>query len=166
MAAIGAFGAALAFPLAANAAPLGAAGAATGGVDAPHSNVIAAQYAQRSGRSFHRAPRSSARAPVVRGGRVVTRGGYGYWGGHRGYRYARPGYRYYNGWWFPAAAFGAILGGAIASQAAPVYAAPGPVGLSPEHYAWCEQRYISYRASDNSFQPYQGPRQACVSPYS
>ncbi|MGV3652562.1 MAG: BA14K family protein, partial [Devosia sp.] len=26
-------------------------------------------------------------------------------------------------------------------------------------------RYRSYRASDNTFQPYNGPRQQCVSPY-
>lgn len=39
---------------------------------------------------------------------------------------------------------------------------PGP---SAEHSAWCESRYRSYRASDNSFQPYEGPRRPCVSPY-
>ena len=34
------------------------------------------------------------------------------------------------------------------------------------HMRWCYARYRSYRAYDNTFQPYYGPRQACVSPYS
>ena len=85
----------------------------------------------------------------------------GYYRGHRGYRERRSGYRYYNGFWFPLAAFsaGAIIGGS-ASQARPGRA------LSPRHYQWCENRYRSYRASDNSYQPYQGPRSQCNSPYS
>jgi hypothetical protein len=33
------------------------------------------------------------------------------------------------------------------------------------HVAWCYQRYRSYRASDNTFQPYNGPRRECYSPY-
>ena len=101
---------------------------------------------------------------VQRSPRIVQRGGYAYWGSHRGYRVYRPGYYQYGGWWFPPAAFavGAILGGAIAGQ---TYGAP-VVGLSAAHYQWCAQRFISYRASDNSFQPYHGPRQQCISPYS
>ena len=43
----------------------------------------------------------------------------------------------------------------------PRYSARLPVA----HYRWCENRYRSYRASDNSFQPYHGPRRACISPY-
>ncbi|TIU38734.1 MAG: BA14K family protein, partial [Mesorhizobium sp.] len=31
---------------------------------------------------------------------------------------------------------------------------------------WCYDRYRSYRAWDNSYQPYGGPRQQCLSPYS
>jgi hypothetical protein len=34
------------------------------------------------------------------------------------------------------------------------------------HVQWCYNRYRSYRAWDNSFQPYNGPRQLCFSPYS
>ncbi|HEV7434246.1 MAG TPA: BA14K family protein [Pseudorhizobium sp.] len=85
----------------------------------------------------------------------------GYYNGHRGYRERRPGYRYYNGFWFPLAAFatGAIVGGS-ASQARPSRS------LSARHYQWCENRYRSYRASDNTYQPYNGPRQQCYSPYS
>ncbi|MEZ2128812.1 MULTISPECIES: BA14K family protein [unclassified Sinorhizobium] len=33
------------------------------------------------------------------------------------------------------------------------------------HTRWCYARYRSYRAYDNTFQPYYGPRQVCVSPY-
>lgn len=33
------------------------------------------------------------------------------------------------------------------------------------HTRWCYARYRSYRAYDNTFQPYYGPRQACVSPH-
>ncbi|MBB5702749.1 hypothetical protein FHS76_002638 [Ochrobactrum daejeonense] len=89
----------------------------------------------------------------------------GYWNGHRGYRYYRPGYRRYNdGWWYPLAAFGAgaIVGGALAAPARPVYRAPA---YSNAHVQWCYNRYRSYRASDNTFQPYNGPRQQCYSPY-
>lgn len=89
-------------------------------------------------------------------------GGYrqGWYGGHRGYRYARPGYRRHdNGFWFPLAAFGAgaIIGGAIANDRA--YSGGG------SHVNWCANRYRSYRAYDNTYQPYGGPRRQCYSPY-
>ncbi|MER8576132.1 BA14K family protein [Mesorhizobium sp. M1338] len=38
--------------------------------------------------------------------------------------------------------------------------------LSSAHVQWCYNRYRSYRAWDNTFQPYNGPRQQCWSPYS
>ncbi|SFU03643.1 BA14K family protein [Mesorhizobium sp. YR577] len=38
--------------------------------------------------------------------------------------------------------------------------------LSRAHVNWCYNRYRSYRAYDNTFQPYGGPRQQCWSPYS
>jgi len=97
------------------------------------------------------------------------RGGYyreGWYGGHRGYRDYRRGYRYHDGYWFPLAAFGAgaLIGGAIASQ--PRYAAPPrAAGINPRHVDWCYARYRSYRSYDNTFQPYNGPRQQCYSPY-
>lgn len=34
------------------------------------------------------------------------------------------------------------------------------------HVRWCYARYRSYRAWDNTFQPYYGRRQQCWSPYS
>ena len=33
------------------------------------------------------------------------------------------------------------------------------------HVRWCYNRYRSYRAWDNTFQPYNGPRRQCRSPY-
>lgn len=42
---------------------------------------------------------------------------------------------------------------------------PRARGFPRAHFAWCNQRYRSYRAYDNSFQPYNGPRRPCISPY-
>ena len=33
------------------------------------------------------------------------------------------------------------------------------------HVRWCYNRYRSYRAWDNTYQPYNGPRRQCRSPY-
>ena len=89
----------------------------------------------------------------------------GWHNGHRGYRYQRHGYRRHSdGWWYPLAAFGAgaIIGGAIANDG---YARPRYGGINPRHTEWCYARYRSYRAYDNTFQPYGAPRQQCYSPY-
>lgn len=91
----------------------------------------------------------------------------GYWRGHRGYREHRPGYRRHSdGWWYPLAVFGlgaAIMGGMAGQQRV----APPPVGaaMPVSHVRWCQGRYRSYDAYSNTFQPYNGPRQVCVSPY-
>ncbi|MGB3387422.1 MAG: BA14K family protein [Pseudaminobacter sp.] len=62
------------------------------------------------------------------------------------YRYIEPGYRYVR----------------------PRYVAPryNRVRMSQAHVNWCYNRYRSYRAYDNTFQPYNGPRRQCYSPYS
>jgi hypothetical protein len=106
-----------------------------------------------SRRSYHRSHRRHGHHH--RG--FSRHGGYGWYNGHRGYRHYRHGYREYNGWWFPATAFlgAAIIGNAIANQ---------PRGGSA-HVQWCYNRYRSYRASDNTYQPYHGPRRQCISPY-
>ena len=93
----------------------------------------------------------------------IRRGGnYGWYNGYRGYPYRRYGYRYHNGFWFPAGAFiaGALIGGAIANNNG--YYNNGYGGGS-SHVQWCYDRYRSYRAYDNTFQPYNGPRQQCYS---
>ena len=81
---------------------------------------------------------------------------------YQGDRNYRRGYRRHNdGLWYPLAAFGAaaIIGGAIASQPR------ATTGINPRHYEWCESRYRSYRASDNSFAVRVGVRAECRSPY-
>lgn len=86
-----------------------------------------------------------------------------YYRGHQGSRHYRQGWRQHNGAWFPPAAFiaGAIIGGALANQApAPRYRDYGNA-----HVEWCYARYRSYREWDNTFQPYNGPRRQCASPY-
>ena len=76
-----------------------------------------------------------------------------YYQGQRGYRYQRPGYQSYNGFWFPAAAlFGAAIVGGIMN---------GGSNQAGSHVAYCQNRYRSYRMSDNTFQPNVGPRRAC-----
>lgn len=37
--------------------------------------------------------------------------------------------------------------------------------LVAAHVGWCSNRYRSYRPSDNSYNPYRGPRRDCISPY-
>jgi hypothetical protein len=109
---------------------------------------------------------------------------YPYYNGRRGYRTYRHGYRRHHGWWFPPAAFSyryryvppqrsiypppLVLTPppAVIQPPAHVFVPPPPAAyLSPAHYQWCDRRYRSYRAADNSFQPYHGPRRACISPY-
>ena len=86
---------------------------------------------------------------------------YGWYRGYRGYRDYRRGYRRHGDFWFPAAAFiaGAIIGGALSSPPRRVYAGNA-------HVQWCYDRWRSYRAWDNTYQPYYGPRRQCISPYS
>ncbi len=110
-----------------------------------------------------------------------------YSGGYRGYH----GHRHHNGdddwaWALGGLATGAIIGGLLAQ---PRYYGPGyydqgyygPTYYRPRYYApryyrqvysggnahtrWCFARYRSYRVYDNTFQPFYGPRRACVSPY-
>lgn len=51
-------------------------------------------------------------------------------------------------------AAGAIIGGALSAGA----------NRGSSHNEWCYNRYRSYRASDNTYQPTNGPRRQCVSP--
>jgi hypothetical protein len=119
--------------------------------------LILAQY--KGTRSY--GPAAQRWGPAARGYYAPNRN-YRTYRGYRGYPYYRPGYRRYNGWWYPSAAFalGAILGGALA---APSY--NYNYGYSEAHHRWCDARYRSYRWSDGTFQPYNGPRRRCNSPY-
>lgn len=90
--------------------------------------------------------------------RFERRNGRYYYNGHRGYRDRRAGYRYYNGYWFPAGAFiaGAIISGAINSA---------QQSGDSAHVNWCNDRYRTYRSSDNTFMSTAGYRKECNSPY-
>ncbi|PDT45807.1 BA14K family protein [Sinorhizobium fredii] len=56
----------------------------------------------------------------------------------------------------------------------PIAAPPPPLPPQPDysprygsrHSDWCTDRYRSYRTYDNTFQPYEGPRRQCYSPFS
>lgn len=82
------------------------------------------------------------------GGGYYRHGGYY---GHRGYY----GYRHHGG---DAAAIigglaaGAIIGGALAERPRHYYGS---------HASYCASRYRTYRASDNTYQPTNGPRRQC-----
>jgi hypothetical protein len=96
-------------------------------------------------------------------GRFERRGNYYYYNGERGSRERRAGWRNYNGYWFPQSAFSfsfRVNGDRDRGRGR------GEMRISRAHVEWCEDRYRSYRVSDNSFQPYHGPRQECLSPYS
>jgi len=98
-------------------------------------------------------------------GRFERRGDYYYYNGQRGYRDRRDGFRFYNGFWFPNSAFsfGFTVDG---NRGRDWDRGDRRSGMSQRHIDWCYDRYRSYRASDNTFQPYSGGRQECVSPYS
>lgn len=64
---------------------------------------------------------------------------------------------------FGGLAAGAIIGGLLAQ---PRYDGGQRYYRSGgSHADWCYARYRSYRAYDNTFQPYDGRRRQCVSPY-
>lgn len=86
---------------------------------------------------------------------------------HRHHRHHRPGrhhrhYRGGSGFFF---GFGTPYYVNPPVYVRPRYVAPAYRGLSRAHIRWCYNRYRSYRASDNTFQPYHGPRRQCYSPY-
>lgn len=159
---------------AASVVPVNAAPLVVPMAPAAESNVIQIQsqrhfpgeqrWIRRGGRSEFRRDRRDFRRDYRQGRRDFRRGDrHGWYNGHRGYRDYRRGYREYNGFWFPAAAFitGAIVGGALNDSQDRVYRGGGNA-----HVQWCYDRWRSYRSYDNTYQPYNGPRRQCYSPYS
>lgn len=47
----------------------------------------------------------------------------------------------------------------------PVFMPGAYTGAGSRHTRWCRARFKTYRAYDNSWQPYRGPRRVCLSPY-
>lgn len=105
-------------------------------------------------------------------------GGHGWhgsgWGGGHGWH----GGGWYGGWGGDAFAWGLGIGLAAplfsygSYNYDPIYVQPSyvgpryaPVGLSRAHIRWCYNRYRSYSVYTNTFQPYNGPRRQCWSPY-
>jgi hypothetical protein len=133
----------------AGAAPAFAAPQPTVQFQLPESLTQKVQYREK--RRIDR--RIERRQDCRASNRFERRGNYYYYNGWRGYRKRRAGHRHFNGIWFPSAAFitGATVGSAIANQ---------PQGTS-SHLRWCADRYRSYRAYDNTLQPYNGARQQC-----
>jgi hypothetical protein len=111
--------------------------------------------------------------------------GGGNWDNGRSYRHYRGGYRRHNRGWDGGSGFVLGLGLGVplgyyggsydnyddGYYDVPVYR-PRVIQRrvyrsgGGAHVEWCYNRYRSYRARDNSFQPYNGPRQRCYSPYS
>lgn len=86
----------------------------------------------------------------------------GYLNGYKGYRHHRPHYyRYTDGWYYPDAAFKDTTGVVEKKEVDTV----AVNNLPAKHLRYCQSHYRSYRVSDNSFQPYSGPRQQCYSKY-
>lgn len=104
---------------------------------------------------------SSGPRHYYRGNRYRRGDSYRY-GRYDRYRYDRYHRRYRHndaGAIIGGLAAGAIIGGVLSSQQPRYY------GGGNSHTRWCYARYRSYRASDNTYQPYGGPRRQCVSPY-
>jgi len=104
----------------------------------------------------------AAAQPIEAGNAVQLVDHRGYWrhrheGPYERRRYWRHRHHHSNAWVpFAILGMGAMIGGAVARDRA--------YSGSP-HVRWCANRYRSYRAYDNTFQPYHGPRRQCYSPY-
>lgn len=108
----------------------------------------------------------AAAAPFFRGGGHGWHGGGWHGGG------------WDRGWGAGSAiAGGVLLGGLLGSALSSDYASPygyyprrayypqRVVYVDNAHVNWCSDHYRSYRASDNTFQPNNGPRQQCIAPF-
>jgi hypothetical protein len=110
------------------------------------------------------------------GGWIVV-GSKGYRGHNHHYRHG--GYRRHGGWYggygpgwgsrgWGSRGWGGPNIGIVVEI--PVYPRYRPVhrrvyAVGSTHVNWCANRFRSYRAWDNTFQPYHGRRRYCISPY-
>lgn len=121
---------------------------------------LATAYMQRRG---HVAYRGGGYRGAYRGGyrgrAVVARPYYGrraYYGGYPYGYYRRPNYGAAAAAGAVGLATGAIVGGALAQQQAPVYVAPNQGSV-----AYCSQRYRSYDPASGTYLGYDGLRHPC-----
>lgn len=97
--------------------------------------------------------------------------GHVYYNGYRGHPHYRHGYRHYRGHYFPRVAFTIHIDITPRRHTRPRYVVRRPyphakvINVGALHVRWCHAKYRSYRASDNTFQPYHGHRKRCHSPY-
>ncbi len=118
--------------------------AAVGNANAAQSSLMATPSAQTSAPNIQ-----NVQYYDYRGDRRYWREHRRHWR-HHGPRY-RPYYRYDRRYWGPPPV--------RRYRPAPIYRGGNP------HVRWCYNRYRSYRAYDNTFQPNYGPRRQCYSPY-
>lgn len=79
----------------------------------------------------------------------------GMWRGFRGSADPKPGWRKHtDGLWYPQRAFRRGCGSTVEA-----------LGCLTDHQRWCQAQYWSYRVADNTFQPYDGRRRPCISPF-
>jgi hypothetical protein len=121
--------------------------------------------------------RDNVRWPRMRGGGGKWNGNGRYWQNGRNWKHSptwRPGWGYRNGWnnyyndgWYGGSGIylggGALLLGALVGSALANNNYRGVYGNS--HVQWCANRYRSYSPRSDTYQPYNGPRRRCISPY-
>jgi BA14K-like protein len=92
----------------------------------------------------------------------------GNWNRHGGSHHGGHHGGHHNGWdndWWPGLAGVGIGFGLGFLNNAPYYNQPVYRSGGSAHVVWCEQRYRSYDVRSDTFQPYNGPRRLCNSPY-
>ncbi|MCM2293239.1 BA14K family protein [Allorhizobium sp. BGMRC 0089] len=107
------------------------------------------------------APAARPSAPVVE----LAQAGPPYWRHHRHGPPRRHHWRHHrhHGDGAAAAIIGGLAAGAILGGA--MHQRPRVYRGTNAHVQWCYDHYRSYRAYDNTYQPYEGPRRQCYSPY-
>ena len=120
-----------------------------GGDGAGSVGRVATDYAQYRGRGRYYAGRGYYGRPAITAAR--------YYG--RPYGYYRRDYGGAAAAGVAGLAAGALIGGAIASQQAPV--APAYGAADPNTVAYCSQRYRSYDPASGTYLGYDGLRRPC-----
>jgi BA14K-like protein len=81
---------------------------------------------------------------------------------HQGQTYYCHSHAYANAYHYHDYQAGPIL---YQQVAAPPPPPAGQIVLPQPHVTWCYNHYRSYDLNSNSYQPYEGPRRPCISPY-